>query len=182
MPFTFKKCKIEEVIVVTPQIFKDQRGYFFESFKQSEFKANGINEKFVQDNISKSSKGVLRGLHYQINPYAQGKLVRCLKGAIFDVAVDIRSSSLTFGQWVGYELSEDNQQMLYIPAGFAHGFYTLTNNTEVMYKVTSEYNRESERGIIWNDDDLNINWPSKKPLLSEKDNMLPNLTLADKFD
>ena len=182
MPFTFEKCKIEEVILITPKIFKDKRGFFFESFKQSEFSANGIIESFVQDNISRSSKGVLRGLHYQINPHAQGKLVRCLLGTIFDVAVDIRKNSATYRQWVGYELSDTNQQMLYIPAGFAHGFYTLSKSAEVLYKVTTEYNHNSERGIIWNDKELNIKWPSTNPLLSEKDNKLPRLSMTEIFE
>ena len=182
MPFTFEKLKIQEIILVTPRIFKDNRGIFFESFKQSEFAANGITEKFIQDNISKSSKGVLRGLHYQINPHAQGKLVRCLSGSIFDVAVDIRKSSSTFGQWVSVELNNENQQMVYIPPGFAHGFYTQSEKAEVMYKVTEEYNSNSERGIIWNDEEISINWPSTNALLSEKDMALKGLIDADIFD
>ena len=181
MPFTFEKLHIPDVIVITPRIFKDNRGIFFESFKQSEFAANGIKEKFVQDNISKSTKGVLRGLHYQLNPHAQGKLVRCLSGSIFDVAVDIRKNSSTFGQWVGLELNNENQKMIYIPAGFAHGFYTNSQKAEVMYKVTSEYNSESERGILWNDKSLNVQWPTKRPILSEKDSLLKTLRETDIF-
>ena len=181
MPFIFEKLKIPEVIAITPRIFKDSRGIFFESFKQSEFAINRITDVFVQDNISKSAKGVLRGLHYQIRPHAQGKLVHCLSGAIFDVAVDIRKSSPTFAQWVGIELNNENQKMIYIPAGFAHGFFTLSEKAEVMYKVTSEYNPESERGIIWNDKDIKVQWPTKKPKLSEKDALLKSFQDADIF-
>jgi len=181
MPFIFEKLKIPEIQIITPRVFKDNRGIFFEAFKQSEFTANGITEKFVQDNISHSSKGVLRGLHYQIEPYAQGKLVRCVSGAIFDVAVDIRKSSPTFGQWDTIELNDENKKMIYIPPGFAHGFYTLSENAEVMYKTTSEYHLQSERGIIWNDKDINVKWPDEKPLLSEKDSTLKGLKEADIF-
>lgn len=182
MPFTFEKLKISELILITPRVFSDNRGYFFESYKLSEFNASGINAKFVQDNVSKSYRDVLRGLHYQIEPFAQGKLVRCLSGSIFDVAVDIRKGSPTCGQWAGIELNEENQQMLYIPPGFAHGFYTLTEKAEVMYKVTAEYNKASERGIIWNDKEISIHWPSDNPLLSEKDASLGSFKTADIFD
>jgi len=181
MPFTFEKSEIPQVIIVTPHVFKDNRGLFFESYKYSEFASNGISEHFVQDNISRSSAGVLRGLHYQITPHAQGKLIRCITGAIFDVAVDIRKSSVSFGQWVGVELSAENQKMMYIPPGFAHGFYTLSDEAEVIYKTTAEYSPQSERGIIWNDKDINIAWPAKNPLLSEKDALLEGLKKAYLF-
>ena len=148
-----------------------------ESFKESEFAANNIAEKFVQDNISKSSKGVLRGLHYQIDPHAQGKLVRCLAGAIFDVAVDIRKNSPTIGKWIGVELTEENRLSLWIPPGFAHGFYVLSETAEFTYKCTDIYTPSAERGIIWNDSDIGIEWPidGDALILSDKDNNNPSL-------
>ena len=181
MPFTFEQSNIPQVIIITPRVFKDNRGLFFESYKYSEFASNGISENFVQDNISKSSRDVLRGLHYQIAPYAQGKLIRCVTGAIFDVAVDVRKSSATFGKWISVELTAVNQKMIYIPPGFAHGFYTLSDEAEVIYKVTAEYNPQSERGIIWNDKNIGIAWPGENPLLSEKDALLKGIKTADLF-
>ena len=175
MPFIFDKTDIEDVLVITPKIFTDQRGNFFESYKRSEFKDNGLKEDFVQDNCSKSEKGVLRGLHYQIVPFIQGKLVRCIAGTIFDVAVDIRRGSATFGKWVGYELSAENNKMLYMPPGFAHGFQTLTDFAEVAYKITAEYDFKSERGLRWNDPQIGIKWPLTDNLLSDKDISLPFL-------
>ena len=182
MPFIFEKTELTEVIIIKPSIFKDQRGTFFESYKQSEFAGNGITQNFVQDNCSKSTKGVLRGLHYQIAPYAQGKLVRCIRGSVFDVAVDIRKSSATFGKWVGYTLSEENNNMLYIPPGFAHGFQALTDIAEVAYKVTAEYNAQSERSLKWDDPEIGISWPVQEVLLSEKDAVAPALAEAMLFD
>ena len=181
MPFTFIKQTLPGVILITPRVFEDTRGLFFEAYKQSEFLANGIDVNFVQDNASFSTKGVLRGLHYQLPPHAQAKLVRCLSGAIYDVAVDIRKKSPTFGQWIGLELSAEKKNMLYIPAGFAHGFYTLSERAEILYKVSAEYAPQSERGIIWNDPQLKIDWPVKKPLLSAKDQIFPELHAADLF-
>lgn len=183
MPFTFEKTDIDAVIIVKPLIFSDSRGLFFESYKRSEFVANGINEDFVQDNISKSQKGVFRGLHYQLTSSAQGKLVRCAKGKIIDIAVDIRKSSKTFKKYVMVELSEEARNMIYIPPGFAHGFYVMEDNTEVHYKTTSEYNASKERGIIWNDSGIDIEWPDfiSSPLLSEKDGALPGLDQAEIF-
>lgn len=182
MPFEFQKLKIPEVILITPKIFNDDRGFFLESYKASEFKENGINENFVQDNHSSSSKCVLRGLHYQLPPFDQGKLVRCVKGEIFDVAVDIRKNSPNFGNWIGVNLNEDNNQMLYIPSGFAHGFYALKDNTEVIYKVTAEYSKEYDRGIIWCDQSINIEWPDANVILSGKDKNLPELIKAEVFE
>lgn len=182
MAATFKKLEIPDIILITPKIFKDLRGSFFESYKYSEFIDNGINEIFVQDNCSRSQKGVLRGLHYQIEPFSQGKIVRCSSGAILDIAVDLRKSSNTFKKYVIAELTSENGYMLYIPAGFGHGFYTLVDNTEVSYKITSEYKPEAERGVIWNDPELNIDWHDKNPVLSEKDEMLPLLKSADLFE
>jgi len=173
--FRFKRLKIPDVIFIEPQLFPDDRGVFLESFKESEFILNGIEKKFVQDNFSHSTKGVLRGMHYQINPKAQAKLVTVLKGKIFDVAVDIRKNSPTFGKWVTVILSEDNHELMYIPEGFAHGFCVLSESADVLYKVTNEYASEHEKGIIWNDPKINISWPIKNPIISNKDKELPIL-------
>lgn len=176
MSFEFVKLAIEDVILIKPKVFGDNRGFFMESYKKSEFAENGINVDFCQDNHSKSTKGVLRGLHYQLPPKMQGKLVRCPKGKIFDVAVDIRKDSKTFGKWIGEILSEDNFHMLYIPEGFAHGFVVLSETAELLYKATNEYSPENDRGILWNDPDININWGLDfEPILSEKDKNQPLL-------
>lgn len=176
----FIKTAIPEVILIKPQVFGDDRGFFCETYKKSLFHANGIDAEFIQDNHSKSCKGVLRGLHYQLNPKAQGKLVRCVKGVVFDVAVDIRKGSPTFGRWVGYELSEVNKQMLWIPEGFAHGFVTLEDNTEFLYKTTNEYAPECDRGIKYDDPRIGIVWPKlDKLILSAKDQQQPPLGEAE---
>ena len=175
MKFIFQKLKIPELILVTPKIFSDERGYFFENYKTSEYFSNGITTKFVQDNISHSVKGVLRGLHYQKNPKAQAKLVTALRGEIFDVAVDLRENSPTFGKWTGEILSEINHKSLYIPEGFAHGFSVLSEEADVFYKVNNEYSKESEGGIRWNDPEIDISWSIENPIISEKDNVLPLL-------
>ena len=179
MGFIFKKLSIPEVILVETQSFSDDRGFFLESFKDSEFSTNGINTKFVQDNFSHSTLGVLRGLHYQKNLKAQAKFVTALRGEIFDVAVDIRKNSPTFGQWVGEILSDENHKSLYIPEGFAHGFCVLSENADVFYKVNNEYSPENERGIVWNDPQINIKWPIHVPILHDKDSVLPLLQNAD---
>ncbi|HOP95656.1 MAG TPA: dTDP-4-dehydrorhamnose 3,5-epimerase [Dictyoglomaceae bacterium] len=179
MPFNFIKLEIPEVILIEPTVFSDERGFFIETYKLSEFKKNGIDYDFVQDNHSKSKKGVLRGLHYQLKPMEQGKLVRCIKGRIWDVAVDIRKGSPTYRKWVAVELSEDNKKMLWIPQGFLHGFVALEDNTEIIYKVTKEYSKEHDRGIFWNDPEINIKWPIDNPILSEKDKSLPLLKEAE---
>lgn len=165
------KTEISDVLIFEPKVFGDERGFFFESFNQKVFEeAVGRKVEFVQDNHSKSSKGVLRGLHYQLEPYAQGKLVRCVVGEVFDVAVDIRKSSSTFGKWVGVNLSAENKRQLWIPEGFAHGFLVLSETAEFVYKTTNYYHPESDRGIIWNDPEIGIEWPKiKSPILSEKD-------------
>ena len=150
-----------------------------ETYKMPDFAAAGIEGSFVQENHSRSSKGVLRGLHYQNPPFAQAKLVRVLRGEIFDVAVDVRKGSPTWGKWVGTLLSEENKRIIYIPEDFAHGFCVLSKIAEVIYKTTNVYSAESEAGIIWNDEDLNIDWPVKEPILSEKDRKLPSLKNAD---
>ena len=176
MPFDFISLEIPDIKLVIPKVFKDDRGFFLESYKKSDFIANGIVDDFKQDNYSKSSKGVLRGLHYQASPKEQAKLVRCCRGKIFDVAVDIRKSSKTFGHWVGEILSEENNHILYIPAGFAHGFVVLSDTAEIIYKTSNEYSKEHDRGILWNDPDININWGIDfMPVLSEKDKIQPLL-------
>ncbi len=176
MGFIFEKTEIEDVILITPQVFGDDRGFFSETYKKSVFEANGIKDDFRQDNHSKSTKGVLRGLHYQANPKAQAKIVRCVKGKILDVAVDIRKGSKTFGKWVSKELSEENKQMLYLPEGFAHGFVVLSDEAEFLYKVSNEYSPKHDRGIRWNDPEINVNWGIDfEPRLSEKDTKQPFL-------
>ena len=175
MPFEFKKLEIPEVILVSPKVISDERGFFLETYKKTEFIKGGINCDFVQDNQSFSSNNVLRGLHFQKSPKAQGKLVQCLSGKIFDVAVDIRPNSSYFRKWVCAELSAENKNMLYIPEGFAHGFVTLSETSKIGYKCSDEYSPEHNAGIIWNDSQININWPVESPLLSDKDKELPLL-------
>jgi len=165
----FIKTKIKGLIIVESKVFGDQRGFFFESYSQKEFEDNGITVQFVQDNQSRSTKNVLRGLHLQRPPYAQDKLIRVTRGNVFDVAVDVRSGSPTFGQWESIILSEENNKMFFIPKGFLHGFVTLSEIVDFEYKVSNYYSKESEIGIAWNDPDLNINWPVTNPILSEKD-------------
>ena len=170
MPFEFERLEIEDLILVKPRVFCDDRGFFMETYKKSDFVANGINVDFNQDNHSKSKKGVLRGLHYQAAPKAQAKLVRCSRGKIFDVAVDIRKNSKTFGKWVGVFLSEENKHMFYIPVGFAHGFVVLSDEAELIYKASSEYSVNHDRGILWNDEKIGIDWEIDfEPVLNEKD-------------
>lgn len=175
MPFRFSRLEIPEVILIEATQFPDERGYFAETYKQSDFVAAGIPDFFVQDNFSTSKRGAIRGLHYQMEPMAQGKLVMVCCGDIFDVAVDIRQGSPTFGRWVGRTLTAANGTMLYIPPGFAHGFSVLSNEAVVSYKVTKEYAAELDRGIIWNDPDIGIPWQAETPLLSPKDAALPRL-------
>lgn len=175
-------CAIPDVLILEPKVYGDARGFFFESFNQNVFnQATGLDLKFVQDNHSRSSQGVLRGLHYQIQQ-AQGKLVRVVRGSVFDVAVDIRQSSPTFGQWVGVELSEENNRQLWIPPGLAHGFLVLSESADFLYKTTDYYAPEHERSIIWNDADIGIQWPlSIEPKLSAKDQAGVLLKQAELF-
>jgi dTDP-4-dehydrorhamnose 3,5-epimerase len=163
------ETNLKGLLVIKPKVFEDERGYFFESYNYQLFKQAGLDFNFVQDNQSLSQTGVLRGLHFQNNPNAQGKLVRVISGSVFDVAVDIRKKSPTYGQWFGLELTEQNKWMMYIPEGFAHGFATLHDFTVFSYKCTNFYNKASEDCIFWNDSDLAINWPIEKPILSDKD-------------
>ncbi len=177
------KLKIPEVLLIEPKVFFDDRGFFFESFSNKAFRdSTGIELEFIQDNHSQSKKGVLRGLHYQLPPTQQGKLVRAIAGEIFDVAVDIRKNSPTFGQWVGEFLSAENKKQLWVPPGFAHGFLTISDTADVVYKVTGVYSKENERSIIWNDPEININWPQMSDLcISTKDERGDFLKKADLF-
>lgn len=180
MPFQFTRLTIPDVILIQPPLFSDARGFFSETYKASEFKANGIDVTFIQDNHAASNAGVIRGLHFQKNPHAQGKLVRVVCGKIMDVAVDIRKGSPTYGQWISAILSAKNNSMLWIPAGFAHGLCVLENNTHVLYKVSgSEYRPQDDRSIAWNDPDINIQWPIENPELSNKDRDAPLLRNCD---
>jgi len=170
----FIKTGIDGLTLIKPKVHSDHRGFFLESYSAPLFAAAGINHTFVQDNHSKSvPAGVLRGLHFQTPPFEQSKLVRVVRGSVFDVAVDLRRGSPTFGRWLGFELSERNFDMLFIPRGFAHGFCTLEENTEIVYKVDNPYSPANDAGILWNDPDLAIDWPVADPVLSDKDRGLP---------
>lgn len=174
------KADLKEVLVIEPDLHKDERGWFFESYSFKKYSEYGISNTFIQDNHSLSvRKGVLRGIHFQNNPYAQAKLVRCVKGKILDVAIDLRKSSKTFKKWFAIELSEDNKKQLYIPKGFGHAFLTLTNNCEVEYKVDEIYSKSHDRAIAYNDQNINIEWTLKKIILSEKDLVAPSLKDSD---
>ena len=166
--------ELSGLMIIEPTVFGDNRGYFFESFNADIFKSAGLETGFVQDNESKSSRGVLRGLHFQEPPFEQGKLVRVARGAVMDVSVDIRKNSPTFGKWLSFKLTEQNKKMLWIPPGFAHGFVTLEEETVFIYKCTNVYNKGSENSISWNDPDLNIDWGIENPVISEKDKKAPS--------
>ena len=170
----FEQLSIPEVILIKPTIFADQRGYFMESYHIDKFHSGGVKCKFVQDNHVKSVKNTLRGLHFQVQ-YAQAKLLRCLQGKVFDVAVDIRKKSQYYGKWVGEILSEVNKYELFIPKGFAHGYYVMSETAEIAYKCSDIYHAEDEKGIIWNDPEIGIDWPGLNPILSEKDQNLTSL-------
>lgn len=174
MPFEFVELEIRGAFIVRPKIFGDSRGYFTETYKKSDFEAAGITGDFNQDNQSYSKKGVLRGLHFQREPHAQGKLVRVVRGKIFDVGVDLRKNSRTYGKYTSAILSDENKEMLWIPEGFAHGFLALEDSV-VLYKATSEYNKESEGGVIWNDPDIAVKWPEAPSEISPKDREWPSL-------
>ena len=182
MNFEFEPQAIPEVILVKPRIFGDDRGFFLESYKEENFKANGIPVDFMQDNRSRSSKGTLRGLHYQLDPFAQAKLFSVVRGEVIDVAVDIRKGSPTYGKWVSAILSDENQHQLYIPEGFAHGFYVRSEIADVSYKVNAPYSPEHDSGIRWNDPTIGVDWQiesSEEPLLSPKDDQLAFLEEAN---
>jgi len=179
MPFQFKSLEIPELVLIEAQSYEDGRGSFMEVYQKTEFSANGIPQVFAQDNYTYSVRGTLRGLHYQKHPKAQAKLVTVLRGEMFDVALDIRKGSPTYGQWVGVVLTGQKHHMLYIPAGFAHGFCVMSEEADILYKVTEEYAPALDRGILWNDPEVGIRWPIEKPLLSAKDARLPLLKDAD---
>lgn len=180
VPATFRRLEIPDVILVEPKLWNDERGWFSETYKRSEFEREGIVGEFRQDNhVRSTQRGVLRGLHYQLRAAAQGKLVRCVAGAILDVAVDVRRGSPTYARWVAAELSGENHRMLWIPEGFAHGYCTLTDLTDVHYKVTREYAASHERSIRWDDPELAIAWPTRAPILSKKDAAAPLLPDAE---
>ncbi|MEN8192492.1 MAG: dTDP-4-dehydrorhamnose 3,5-epimerase [Bacteroidota bacterium] len=164
-----EKTSIEGIIILKPRVFEDSRGFFYESFSQQKYEQAGIKHEFVQDNVSKSSKGTIRGLHYQVGEFAQGKLCFVLKGSVLDVVIDIRFGSPTFGKYFKIELSDKEKNQIWIPPGFAHGFEVLADDTIFTYKCTSLYNQESERTIIYNDNDIGINWQNQNPIVSEKD-------------
>jgi len=175
------KTEIPDLLIIEPRVFEDERGYFFESFNKNEFKEDNLDLTFVQDNESRSCKGVLRGLHYQLDPYAQTKLIRVLEGEIMDIAVDIRKDSPTFGKWLGMKLSGENKKQLLIPPGFAHGFSVLSEHTVVLYKCDNYYNPEAERGIIYNDPLLQIDWglDMSEAIISVKDQVHPTFNEAE---
>jgi dTDP-4-dehydrorhamnose 3,5-epimerase len=179
VPFTFHPLEIPDVILIEAKVFPDSRGLFAETYRRSVFAQNGIVHSFVQDNHSYSVQGVLRGLHYQRFPAAQAKLVVVARGEIFDVAVDIRKGSPTYGKSVAQILSQENHRLLYVPEGFAHGYLVLSLEADIIYKVTAEYSPENERGVIWNDPQLAIQWPIEKPILSAQDAKHPTLADAD---
>jgi len=178
MHFRFQRLTIPEVILVESQSFEDGRGFFSESYKLSVFRENGIPDAFVQDNHSRSVRGTLRGLHFQQEPRAQAKLVMVARGEIFDVGVDLRRGSPTYAQWVGATLSAENHCKLYIPCGFAHGFCVLSDEADVLYKVSAEYDPELDAGVAWDDPQIGVDWPIEEPLLSPKDLGLPSLESA----
>lgn len=181
MPFEFEKLEIEGLVLIKPKVFGDNRGFFMESYKKSDFVHNGINCEFIQDNHSKSTKGVLRGLHYQAKPKAQAKLIRCIKGKIYDIVVDLRKNSSTFGKWIKVELSEENNYLFFVPEGFAHGFVVLSDEAELFYKTNAEFSSEHDRGVLWCDKDLNIDWGIDfEPTLSDKDKIQPKLSEINK--
>lgn len=175
MPFSFEHTAIPGLVVVTARIFGDDRGFFMESYKQSDFQANGIGADFVQDNHSRSAKGVVRGLHFQKPPKAQAKLVRVVSGAVWDVAVDLRTGSPSYLQWHSVELTEENGRMFFIPEGFAHGFVALTDGAQLVYKCSVEYDAAADGGVRWDDPRIGVDWPVEEPLLSPKDSLLPLL-------
>jgi len=182
MPFEFARAEIPDIVVIQPSFFRDDRGFFMESYKRSDFAAHGITEDFVQSNHSRSPRGIVRGLHYQKHPKAQGKLVRTLWGEVFDVAVDLRSNSPMLGKWVGVVLSAENKKQLWIPEGFAHGFFVLSDSAEILYKTTDYYAPEDERCLIWNDPEIGIDWPKDgAPILSAKDRLGLPLSRAEVF-
>lgn len=179
MPFRFNQTGIPDVMVIEPQVFPDARGFFAETYKRSVFAAHGVAETFVQCNQSKSSKGILRGLHYQKHPRAQSKLVWAVSGEIYDVVVDLRRDAPTYGKWMAVTLSADNKKILYIPTGFAHGYCVSSEEAEIVYMTTQEYAPDLEAGVIWSDSELAIDWPIREPQISDRDKGWPGFRDAD---
>ncbi|MFA5098662.1 MAG: dTDP-4-dehydrorhamnose 3,5-epimerase [Candidatus Paceibacterota bacterium] len=182
MAFKFSEVEIPGPIIIESSIWKDERGFFTEIFKKSDFEKFGITGFFTQENKSFSKKGVLRGLHMQINPKAQAKLIWCVRGEIFDVAVDLRLKSPTYGKWIGINLSAENKKQFFIPEGFLHGFCVLSDEAEIVYKCTAEYDPALEKGVIWNDTAIGINWPVENPIISERDAALPLLENYENYE
>ncbi|OHD66303.1 MAG: dTDP-4-dehydrorhamnose 3,5-epimerase [Spirochaetes bacterium RBG_13_51_14] len=180
MPFTFTNLGMNGLVLVEPRLFPDDRGFFLESYKESEFTRGGIPYRFVQDNHSLSKRNVIRGLHFQLPPRAQGKLVRVVSGRVWDVIADIRKDSPTYKQWLGIELSDENNRMIFIPQGFAHGFAVMSDDAHLLYKCTEEFDPALDAGIRWNDPDIGIEWPVQTPIVSKKDGLLP--FLRDRMD
>jgi dTDP-4-dehydrorhamnose 3,5-epimerase len=178
LPYTLTPYRLPGLLVVEGRSFPDDRGFFMESYREVDFAGTPI-PKLVQDNLSRSKRGVLRGLHYQKNPAAIGKLVRCVSGKIFDVAVDLRKGSPTYGKWASIELDGEGNRMFWVPAGFAHGFYTMSDVADVMYKVTGYWSAEVDRGILWSDPEVGVKWPGASPIVTAKDSQLPPLSRAD---
>lgn len=178
MAYTVTPYRLPGLLVLEGRSFPDERGFFMESFRDVDAAEAGL-PRLVQDNLSRSKKGVLRGLHYQIHPKPIGKLIRCVRGRIFDVAVDIRKGSPTYGKWAAIELSDEGNRMFWIPEGFAHGFYTLSDSADVMYKVSDTWEPAVDRGILWNDPEVGVAWPSKEPLVAAKDAAMPPLSRAE---
>jgi len=175
MPFEFKRLEIPEAILIKPKVFEDDRGFFLETYKKEDMEKIGIKAEFVQDNHSRSERGVIRGLHFQKEPYAQAKIVRCIRGIIYDVMVDLRKNSSTFSRYLGLVLSEDNKDQLYVPRGCAHGFLVLSDVAEVVYKVDNGYAPEYEGGLIWSDPDVDVSWPLDDLIISKRDRLWPTL-------
>jgi dTDP-4-dehydrorhamnose 3,5-epimerase len=173
VPFSFTRLAIDGLVLIEPDVFKDNRGFFMETYRASEFYTNGVRGEFLQDNHSQSSRGVLRGLHFQRSPHEQAKLVRVVSGCVWDVAVDLRPRSPTYSRWYGLELSAENRKMLFLPEGFANGFLALADGSELVYKCSAEYDHASEGGVRWDDPDLAINWPATDIKVSAKDSALP---------
>jgi dTDP-4-dehydrorhamnose 3,5-epimerase len=179
MSFRFERLEIPDVVLIEATVSTDERGFFKEMYRFSDFASAGLPRPFVQDNVSRSTRGVLRGLHYQKPPKAQTKLIGVVRGVVYDVVVDLRKGSPAYGRWVGVELSDHSHRLLYVPEGFAHGFCVLSDLADVMYKVTAEYAPELERGVVWNDPDIGVRWPIKAPRVSARDAGLPRLREID---
>ncbi len=175
MPFEFRRLEIPDALLIKPKVFEDDRGFFLETYRKDDMEKAGVDAEFVQDNHSRSLRGVLRGLHFQKEPYAQAKIVRCTRGTIYDVLVDLRRRSPSFSRYLGIVLSEESRDMIYVPRGCAHGFLVLSDLAEVVYKVDNVYAPECEGGLVWNDPEVSVSWPLQDPVISERDRLWPTL-------